>query len=189
MMNGFMPPAGSSSSLKSGTSGPLQVVPFQLTSLRVGSNGLPLVSAEARLYSTRRLAGQAQAQFSVLPMPVGSLLSRRPIWLPAWVQEPAKIQQPEVVVPSSRSMAKLGNCSPFLTSTLVGSFGSVTSANALPLNSIASSSGVGLNGLAYGQVRFTIGSGNLPPSFWYICFMRRNRPDMISRSERAWPGG
>ncbi len=33
-----------------------------------------------------------------------------------------------------------------------------------------------------------IGSGNLPPSVWYIFFMRRKMPDMISRSLRVWPG-
>src|SRR5476649_2280171 len=124
MMNGPMPFSGGSSTLKSGTSAPPQVVPFHATSLRVGSHGLPCKSQEARLYSTRRLAGHAQAQFSVLPMPVGSLLSRRPIWLPAGVQQPVKIQQPLVVEPSSRNWAKDDSCSPFLTSSLVASLGS-----------------------------------------------------------------
>src|ERR1700761_8120343 len=163
MMNGFMPFSGGSSTLKSGTSAPDHVLPFHAISLRVGSNGLPLTSHDARLYSTRRFAGHAQAQFSVLPMPVGSELSRRPIWLPAWVHAPQKIQQPLAVLPSSRNCAKLASFSPFFASTLVLSVGSVTSASALPLNSIASSSGVGLSGSAYGQLMFRIGSGYLPP--------------------------
>src|SRR5471032_1463696 len=133
MMNGPMPFSGGSSTLKSGTSAPPQVVPFHATSLRVGSHGLPCKSQEARLYSTRRLAGHAQAQFSVLPMPVG-------------VQQPVKIQQPLVVEPSSRNWAKDDSCSPFLTSSLVASLGSNKSLSALPLYSIASSSGVGLSG-------------------------------------------
>src|SRR3982751_330666 len=94
MMNGFMPFAGSSSSLKSGTSAPLQAVPFQATSLRAGFHGLPVGSHEARLYITRRFAGHDQAQFSVWPMPVGSELSRRAMRLPVGPQQPAKIQQP-----------------------------------------------------------------------------------------------
>src|ERR1044072_5432996 len=163
MMNGFMPFSGGSSALKSGMSAPLHVLPFHAISLRVGSNGLPLTSHEARVYRIRRLAAHAHARFSVLPMPVGSALSRRPIWLPAWVHEPQKIQQPLAVLPSSRSCAKLASCSPFFASTLVLSVGSVTSASAFPLNSIASSSGVGLSGSAYGQLMLRIGSGYLPP--------------------------
>jgi hypothetical protein len=48
-------------------------------------------------------------------MPYGSLLSRRAIWLPASVQLPAKIQQPEAVLPSSLSWAKPASCCPALT--------------------------------------------------------------------------
>ena len=49
MMKGLIPPAGSSSALKSGTSAPVQAVPFHHTSGRFGSEGLPDGSAEARL--------------------------------------------------------------------------------------------------------------------------------------------
>lgn len=122
-------------------------------------------------------------------MPVGSALSRRAIWLPACVHAPQKIQQPLAVVPSSFNCAKPASCSPFFTSVFVGSFGSGRSASARPLNSIASSSGVGLSGFAYGQLRLTIGSGYLPPSLRYMSRMRRKIPDMISRSLFAWPGG
>ena len=88
MMNGPIPPAGSSSALKSGTSTLPQFFPFHASSVRRGSNGFPATSHEARLYITRRLAGHAQAQPSVLPMPVGSLLSRRAIMLPVGPQAP-----------------------------------------------------------------------------------------------------
>src|SRR5215467_14617994 len=98
-------------------SAPVHALPFHEISLRDGSNGLPFRSHEARLYSTRRFTGHAHAQPSVWPMPVGSALSRRPIWLPACVHEPQKIQQPLAVVPSSFSCAKLDNWSPALTST------------------------------------------------------------------------
>src|SRR6201996_3181180 len=163
MMNGLMPLSGGSSTLKSGMSGPVHARPFHATSFLDGSNGLPSTSHVGGLYGTRRFAGHAHAQPSVWPMPVGSELSRRPIWLPAWVHEPQKIQQPLAVLPSSRSCAKLANCSPFLARTLVLSVGSVTSASALPLNSMASSSGVGLSGFEYGQLILRIGSGYLPP--------------------------
>ena len=118
-----MPFSGGSSTLKSGMSAPVHALPFHAISLRVGSNGLPLTSHEARLYRMRRFAGHAHAQFSVWPMPVGSELSRRPIWLPACVHAPQKIQQPLAVLPSSRNCAKLASCSPFLASTLVLSVG------------------------------------------------------------------
>src|SRR5258708_9599624 len=169
-------------------SAPVQALPFHAISVRGGPNGLPLRSHDARLYRMRRFAGQAHAQPSVWPMPVGSELSRRPIWLPACVHAPQKIQHPLDVVPSSFSCAKPDSWSPFFRSTFVGSFGSVTSASALPLYSIAISSGVGLSGLAYGHVRFTIGSGYLPPCSLYALRMRRNSPDMISRSLLASPG-
>ena len=91
-----------------------------------------LRSQDARLYSTRRLAGQDQAQLSVWPMPVGSELSRRAIRLPVGPQAPQKIQQPRCVLPSSRSSAKPASCSPALRVILVGSFGSARSLSALP---------------------------------------------------------
>src|SRR5208282_2219265 len=103
MMKGFMPPAGSSATGKSGTSAPPQALPFQPINLRFGSYGLPLGSQEARLYRTRRFAGQDQAQLSVWPIPVGSELSRLAIRLPVGPHAPQKIQQPHDVLPSSRS--------------------------------------------------------------------------------------
>ncbi|MNV51124.1 hypothetical protein D3C71_1431630 [compost metagenome] len=148
MMNGPMPPAGFSSPLKSGMSAPAQILPFQPINLRRGSKGLPATSQDARLYRMRRLAGHAQAQFRVWPMPVGSLLSRRAIRLPPGPQAPAKIQQPLAVEPSSRSSAKPANCSPPLRVTLVGSLGSTRSTSARPEYSLANSSAVGFCGLA-----------------------------------------
>src|SRR5690606_16680239 len=113
----------------------------------------------------RRLAGHDHAQFKVCPIPHGSELSRRAIWFPACVQEPVYNQQPDIVLPSSRNSPKPDNCSPALASILLGSLGSTRSLSALPLLSIASSSGEGLPGILYGHVRLTIGSGNAPPSF------------------------
>ena len=85
-------------------------------------------------------------------------------------------------------MAKPGNCSPALTSTLAASFGSVTSASARPLYSIISSSGEGLLGMRYAQVSFWIGSANAPPSLAYISFSLRNSVARISVSSLASPG-
>ncbi|MNO71828.1 hypothetical protein D3C76_627520 [compost metagenome] len=121
-------------------------------------------------------------------MPYGSELSRRAIWLPSAVHEPAKIQQPLAVLPSSRSTAKPGTCSPALTSR-VPVAASVRSARALPLYSLANSSGPGSSGRRYDQSSPRIGSGNLPPSFAYIARRRVNRPAMMAMSVRAWPGG
>src|ERR1017187_4814791 len=168
MMNGPMPPAGFSPAGKSGTSAPPHALPFQPTSLRFGLYGLPAGSQDARLYRTRRFAGQAHAQLSVCPIPVGSELSRRAIRLPVGPHAPQKIQHPLCVLPSSRSSAKPASCSPALRVILVGSLGSTRSLNALPEYSLASSSGFGLSARAYFQVKLRIGSGKAPPSFAYI---------------------
>jgi hypothetical protein len=48
---------GGESGLMSGTS-PVHLVPFHTMPGRFGSHALPSASAEARLYMTRRLAGQ-----------------------------------------------------------------------------------------------------------------------------------
>ena len=148
MMKGFMPLAGSSSNTKSGTSAPTQRSPFHDTSVRLGSNGVPSGLQDARLYSTRRLAGQDQAQFNVLPMPVGSALSRRAIRLPAGPHAPQKIQQPLEVLPSSRSSPNPDSCSPLRRMNLPSPLGSGRSASALPLYSFAISSGLGSCGIA-----------------------------------------
>jgi len=95
----------------------------------------------------RRLAGHAHAQFGVTPSPVGSDGSRRAIWLPACVQQPAKIQQPEAVVPSACNTPKPDSCSPLRARNFPGSLGSGTSATAQPLNSFATSSGEGSAGI------------------------------------------
>src|SRR4051794_38048421 len=110
----------------------------------------------------RRFAGHDQAQFKVWPIPQGSALSRRAIWLPACVQAPEKIQQPDSVLPSSRNRPKPDNCSPAFASTLFLSAGSTRSVIALPLYSLASSSAEGLIGFLYGQERLTMGSGKAP---------------------------
>src|SRR5690349_1190877 len=101
MMNGFIGSPGGTSILKSGTSFPPHFLPFQEMSFRFGSHGLPLGSTEARLYMTRRFAGHEKAQFGVVPRPLGSLGSRRAIWLPFSVQHPAHSQLPLAVEPSS----------------------------------------------------------------------------------------
>src|SRR5262245_7675919 len=100
-------------------SAPPQAVPFHETSARCGLNGLPFTSQDARLYNTRRLAGQEKAQFKVCPIPVGSLLSRRAMLLPVGPQAPQKTQQPQLVEPSLRSSAKPASCSPALRVILV----------------------------------------------------------------------
>src|SRR4249920_1447644 len=94
MMNGPTPSSGGVSGLMSGTSTPAHFCPFHAISLRLGSQGLPDGSQEARLYRIRRLAGHANAQPNVLPRPLGSELSRRAIMLPLLLQAPLKIQQP-----------------------------------------------------------------------------------------------
>src|SRR3984893_4536334 len=189
MINGPMPPAGFSSALKSATSAPPQAVPFHAINLRFGLYGLPAGSQDARLYSTGRLAGQAQAQLSVWPIPVGSELSRRAIKFPVGPQAPQKIQQPHCVLPSSRSSAKPASCSPALRMILVGSLGSARSLRALPEYSLASSSGLGLSTWAYFHVKLRMGSGKAPPSFAYMARMRVKMTAMISKSLRASPGG
>src|SRR5271170_2546595 len=103
-------------------------------------------------------------------MPVGSVLSRLAIKLPVGPQAPQKIQQPDCVLPSSRSSANPANCSPALRVILAGSLGSAKSLSALPEYSLASSSGVGLSEFEYFQAMFTMGSGNAPPSLTYIDF-------------------
>ncbi len=70
MMNAPNSPGGASGFM-SGTS-PTHFSPFHLMPARVGSQGLPSASAEARLYMTRRLAGQEKAQLWYMPSPVGS---------------------------------------------------------------------------------------------------------------------
>ena len=74
MMNAPNSPGGESG-LMSGTS-PTHFSPFHLMPARVGSQGLPSASAEARLYMTRRLAGQEKAQLWNIPRPVGSAVVR-----------------------------------------------------------------------------------------------------------------
>ncbi len=71
----------------SGTS-PTHFSPVQRTPERAGSQGLPSLSAEARLYITRRFAGQEKAQLWNMPSAVGSALERRCVLLPASVNEP-----------------------------------------------------------------------------------------------------
>src|SRR4030095_16833754 len=97
-----------------------------------------------------------------MPRPDGSSVLRRCICGPASVHEPEYSQLPQAVVPSSFNHAKPGNCCPALTDTF-GWVGSLRSASALPLISFAPSPSEGFCGVTYDQVRFSIGSGNLPP--------------------------
>src|ERR1700685_1172861 len=94
----------------------------------------------------RRLTGHDHDHFENVPRPAGSLLSRRGMLFPAPLKQPEKIQQPQGVVPSSRSAAKLTTCFPFCKIILVASFGSGTSSSAEPFISRANSSGVGSPG-------------------------------------------
>src|SRR5580700_5201360 len=87
MMNGPMWSLGFESALKSGTSLPTHfcAVSFHQTWRRDVSHGLPSRSQEARLYSTRRLAGHDHAQFWCTPISEGSDGSRRAVRFPASV--------------------------------------------------------------------------------------------------------
>src|SRR6202521_4115601 len=111
--------------------------------------------------------------------------------LPLLLQAPQKIQHPDAVDPSSCNCAKPSSWSPAFASSVCffGSFGSRTSASALPLNSLASSSGEGASAIRWFQVSPRIGSGNAPPSFLYSSRSFTNRPPMISVSAFASPGG
>src|SRR5581483_3659461 len=147
MMKGPMCSDGGESGLKSGTSTPAQrcCASLHQTCGRSPSQGLPAASQDARLYSTRRLAGHDHPQFGNTPRPEGSSVPRRCIWGPASVQEPQYSQLPDAVDPSSRSQPKPGSCWPALI--VCPSFGSVTSASAYPLISRATSLNDGLCGL------------------------------------------
>ena len=83
MMNAPYWPGGESGG-KSGTS-PTHFVPFHAMPGRVGSQGLPFASAEARLYMMRRLAGHENVQLGYMPRPVGSSVPLRAALLPASV--------------------------------------------------------------------------------------------------------
>src|SRR5215470_964508 len=99
-----------------------------------------------------------------MPRPDGSSVPRRCICAPASVQDPEYNQFPQAVVPSSFSQANPGSCCPALMVT-PGCVSSVRSASARPLISFATSESDGFVGVVYDQLRFMIGSGNLPPSF------------------------
>src|SRR5215470_16281265 len=108
MMNAPYSPGGESG-LMSGTS-PTHFSPFQTIPGRVGSQGLPCASAEARLYMMRRLAGHENAQLWNMPSPVGSALFLRCELLPASVYTPRCSQLPHIVEPSSCSCPKFSSC-------------------------------------------------------------------------------
>src|SRR5580658_6202011 len=122
-----------------------------------------------------------------MPRPEGSSVPRRCIRAPASVQEPHQIQFPLEVDPSSRRKENPGNCWPALIVVLVAS--SVTSEMARPFNSLASSANDGLLGSRWFQVRFRIGSGNLPPSFLYSSRTFRKILARIAWSSWQSPGG
>ena len=140
-------------------------VSFHQTCLRVGSQGLPSRSQEARLYRTRRFAGHDHPQFWWIPRPDGSSGLRRCVAEPASGQEPQYSQLPQDVVPSSFSQAKPGSCCPVFQSVGV-CLSSWRSASALPLISLATSVSEGLFGIGVRPEALRIASGNLPPSFW-----------------------
>src|ERR1041384_1540448 len=129
---------------------------------RLGSQGAPLASADARLYMTRRLAGHEKPQLWNMPSPVGSAVLRRWVLLPASVKQPECSQFPHIVEPSSRHSPKPESCCPAGRMTLVGSLGSVRSLSALPLISLSTPLRSGLAGLAYAREILRTGSGNCP---------------------------
>src|SRR5437867_10134180 len=148
----------------SGTS-PTHFSPFHQMPGRLGSQGLPSASAEARLYMIRRLAGQEKAQLWYIPRPLGSAVERRCALLPASVYTPEWSQLPHRVEPSSWSWPKPSSCWPAVFKTFVLSLGSGMSASAFPLISFKTSDRSGLIGLVYAQEAFKTGSGSAPPSF------------------------
>src|SRR5438309_853713 len=162
MMNAPNVPGGASGFM-SGTS-PTHFVPSHLMLTRVGSHGWPLASAPARLYMMRRFAGHENAQLWYMPRPVGSAVLLRCALFPASVNTPECSQLPHSVVPSSCNCPNPSSCWPAVFKTLVGSFGSLMSASALPLISFSTSPRSGLTGLLYGHVTFKTASGTTPPS-------------------------
>src|SRR5262245_27528354 len=162
MMNAPKVPGGESG-LMSGTS-PTHRSPFQTMPARLGSQGLPWASADARLYMMRRLAGHENPQVWYMPSPVASAVARRCALLPASVYTPECSQLPHRVEPSSLSCAKPSTCWPAVLTTLVGSLSSWRSVIALPFISFKTSARSGLSGFAYGHDRLRIGSGRAPPS-------------------------
>ena len=129
---------GGESGLMSGTS-PTQSFPFQAMPGRVGSQGFPSASADARLYMMRRFAGHEKPQLWNMPRPVGSAVERRAALLPASVNTPTWSQLPHIVEPSSWSWPKFSICWPARRIVFVLSFGSGMSASALPLISFRTS--------------------------------------------------
>src|SRR5438270_2787883 len=183
MMNGPMWSLGLESGLKSGTSLPahLPVPSLNQTCLRLGSQGLPVRSHDARLYMTRRFMGHDQAHWGWMPKPEGSAGSRRCVLEPASGQEPQYSQLPDEVVPSSFSQAKPGSCWPAFQSDGV-CFSSCRSARALPLISLATSVSDGLYGVVYAHARFRIGSGNLVSGLSFSCwYSSRTFKKMVAR--------
>src|SRR5438067_2357113 len=96
MMNGSQA-AGSEGFMVGGYSGtsPVQALPFHWMPGRLGSQGLPWRSAEARLYMTRRLSGQDHDQLGKNPMPVGSFLATS--WTPSRRLERLASERPATV--------------------------------------------------------------------------------------------
>src|SRR5262249_10397570 len=108
---------------------------------------------------------------------------------PAGDHMPQYSQLPHEVEPSSRSCANAESCVPAGTSTLVGSLGSVRSTSARPEYSRSSSAEAGTCGFWYDHVRFSIGSGTVPPSLGYISRSLTNSRAKISESALPSPGG
>ena len=143
---GSVPPAGSSSALKSGMSVPLRRCRSGDELAR--DKGLAARIARGAVIKHAAIGGPR-------PRPVDRLTDAGRIRVipsrhevAGGPQAPQKIQQPEAVLPSLRSSADPASCSPALRTTWVGFFGSGRSLSALPENSLAASSGVGLLGFA-----------------------------------------
>src|SRR6266852_5548745 len=144
MMNAPKSP-GFESGLMSGTS-PTHFSPFHEMPGRLGSQGLPSTSADARLYMMRRLAGHENPQLWYMPRPFGSAVERRCALLPASVYTPEWSQLPHIVEPSACSWPNPSTCCPAVFKVLVLSFGSGMSSSALPLISFKTSERSGSTG-------------------------------------------
>src|SRR5262249_60807772 len=110
MMNAPNSP-GLESGLMSGTS-PTHFSPFHLMPAREGSQGLPSLSAEARLYMTRRLAGHEKPQVWNIPRPLGSALDRRAGLFSGSLKHPPQGPVPPRVGACSPGRARPANARP-----------------------------------------------------------------------------
>ena len=133
-------------------------LPFHWISGFAGFHGLPAGSALARLYRMRRLAGQEHAQFGARPCSRGSVASRRAIMLPRSVQQP-EIDPAAAMRSCRRRATARSHRAAGRRAAASRPLASFTSPARVPLISLASSSGSGLDrvGVVPRQVQDRIG--------------------------------